>query len=293
MCHIPQSLKQDKKFRTDFIESSRNTSLTASMLSSLPANVNKIYVHTGNILSLNEIKKLAGQYQTEELVESLRITLSSWQAKNEILSKHETNFIEVNRHDNTYVVDESDRENLKINVKVFLSAPKKEVIQEALENVFASLKVNRIDSLVLACKLEPSAVLAGLQDIWTVIEDLSLQKRFGDVGVSDIDTDVFISLYQWAKVKPTIIQINLTVCCVVPPVLQEFCKANNVQLLTHSDPLEILPKAALYQLFGAKDRDHLILNWTSRYQVHVKCRGVLSSKGYLICVTRQEDSGEQ
>ncbi|KAL0280984.1 UNVERIFIED_CONTAM: hypothetical protein PYX00_002121 [Menopon gallinae] len=270
MCHIPQSLKQDKKFRTDFIESSRNTSLTASMLSSLPANVNKIYVHTGNILSLNEIKKLAGQYQTEELVESLRITLSSWQAKNEILSKHETNFIEVNRHDNTYVVDESDRENLKINVKVFLSAPKKEVIQEALENVFASLKVNRIDSLVLACKLEPSAVLAGLQDIWTVIEDLSLQKRFGDVGVSDIDTDVFISLYQWAKVKPTIIQINLTVCCVVPPVLQEFCKANNVQLLTHSDPLEILPKAALYQLFGAKDRDHLILNWTSRYQVHVK-----------------------
>lgn len=67
-------------------------------------------------------------------------------------------------------------------------------------SVFAALKVNRIDSLVLACKLEPSAVLSGLQDIWSVIEDLTPQKRFGDVGVSDIDTDVFISLYQWAKV---------------------------------------------------------------------------------------------
>lgn len=56
---------------------------------------------------------------------------------------------------------------------------------------------------------------------------------------------------------------------------------------------EILPKAALYQLFGAKDKDHLSLNWTSRFQVHVKCRGVLSSKGYLVCVTRQEECREK
>ena len=54
---------------------------------------------------------------------------------------------------------------------------------------------------MLACKLEPSAVLSGLQDMWTVIEELAEQDKFGDVGVSDIDTDVFITLYNWAKVR--------------------------------------------------------------------------------------------
>lgn len=266
------------------------------MLTSIPNSINKIYVHTGNILNLNEIKKLAGQNQTDELVESLRITLSNWQSNQDPQAaefKTGSTTIQVTRSEDkncNHATEEFDREELKVSVKVFVSASKKEVLQESLENVFTALNIFRIDSLVLACKLEPSAVLSGLQDMWTVIEELAEQKKFGDVGVSDIDTDVFIALYNWAKVKPTIIQINLTVCCVVPPVLQEFCKNNNVQLLTHSDPIEILPKTALYQVFGAKDADNLSLNWALRFLVHVKCRGVLSSKGYLICVNRLEES---
>lgn len=66
--------------------------------------------------------------------------------------------------------------------------------------VFSSLNVNKIDSLVLACRLEPSAVLSGLQNMWSVVEELAEQKKFEDVGVSDIDTDVFVNLYNWAKV---------------------------------------------------------------------------------------------
>ncbi|EEB19898.1 glutamate--cysteine ligase regulatory subunit, putative [Pediculus humanus corporis] len=261
------------------------------MLKVLPTSVNKIFVYTGNILSLNEIKKLAGHNQTDELVESLRITLSDWQPKDVVqLPGLDTTTVEVMRNDKKCCQSEEvDRENLKVTVKIFVSAPKKEILQEALDNVFTSLNISKIDSLVLACKLEPSAVLSGLQNIWSIIEELAEQKKFEDVGVSDIDTDVFVNLYNWAKVKPTIIQINLAVCCVVPPVLQEFCKTNNVQLLTHSDPLEILPKPALCQLFGAKDVDDVTLNWALRFQVHVKCRGVLSSKGYLVCVSRPKE----
>ncbi|KAK6633733.1 hypothetical protein RUM43_001321 [Polyplax serrata] len=261
------------------------------MLKVLPTSVNKIFVHTGNILSLNEIKKLAGHNQTDELVESLRITLSNWQPKDFVeLPGPDKTTIEVTRNDKLNCQSEEvDRENLKVTVKVFVSAPRKEILREAIDNVFSSLNVNRIDSLVLACKLEPSAVLSGLQNMWSVVEELAEQKKFEDVGVSDIDTDVFVNLYNWAKVKPSIIQINLAVCCVVPPVLQEFCKSNSVQLLTHSDPLEILPKPALYQLFGAKDIDDLTLTWALRFQVHVKCRGVLSSKGYLVCVSRPKE----
>lgn len=93
----------------------------------------------------------------------------------------------------------------------------------------------------------------------------------------------------------------------VPPGLQEFTKQNEVQLLTHSDPcreyihvicstvqtftdntslefwiLEILPKDALSDVFGSD----VNLHWVTRYQVHVKCRGVLSSKGYLVYINK-------
>jgi uncharacterized protein with NRDE domain len=37
------------------------------MLSHLPPNINKICINTGNILSLNEVKKKAGQNPTDEV----------------------------------------------------------------------------------------------------------------------------------------------------------------------------------------------------------------------------------
>jgi hypothetical protein len=53
--------------------------------------------------------------------------------------------------------------------------------------------------------------------------------------------------------------------------------------------IEILPRAALNEVFGSDTDDGLNsveLHWALRFQVHVKCRGVLSSKGYLLCVHR-------
>lgn len=46
--------------------------------------------------------------------------------------------------------------------------------------------------------------------------------------------------------------------------------------------LAILPKESLTEFFG----DSAELNWVARYQVHLRCRGVLSSKGYLVWVNR-------
>lgn len=38
------------------------------------------------------------------------------------------------------------------------------------------------------------------------------------------------------QVKPSVAQVNLDVCCVVPPEMQEFTKDHEIQLLTHNDP---------------------------------------------------------
>jgi hypothetical protein len=53
--------------------------------------------------------------------------------------------------------------------------------------------------------------------------------------------------------------------------------------------IEILPRAALNEVFGSKvdnGFNSVELHWALRFQIHVKCRGVLSSKGYLLSVHR-------
>ncbi|XP_063217949.1 glutamate--cysteine ligase regulatory subunit-like [Bacillus rossius redtenbacheri] len=255
------------------------------MLKNVPATVNKILVHTENILNLNELKIKAGQNPTDELIESLKITLDRWTP----VDNGTTDTLEIRGNSGhcASIPESESRSDLKISVKVFISSLKTEALSEALEKVFAALGVSFVDSLVLAypSRSEPDALLPALQELWRVLESNVVLQRLGSIGVSDVDTDVFISLYHWAQVKPSIVQINLATCCVVPPALQDFTKEHNVQLLTHSDPFEILPKAALNEVFGATE-DDVSLFWALRFQVHVKCRGVLASKGYLLCVHR-------
>jgi hypothetical protein len=46
---------------------------------------------------------------------------------------------------------------------------------------------------------------------------------------------------------------------------------------------DLLPDATIAEIFGAGWR----VGWVLRSQVHVKCRGVLASKGYIILLERE------
>lgn len=74
-----------------------------------------------------------------------------------------------------------------------------------------------------------------LKKLWRALETYATDKRICQLGIADLDTDTLIELYQSCTIKPTIAQINLNACCVVPPSMQEFCTKNEIQLLTHSD----------------------------------------------------------
>lgn len=74
-----------------------------------------------------------------------------------------------------------------------------------------------------------------LKELWQALESYADDKRVCQLGIADLDTDHLIDLYQSCRIKPTIAQINLSACCVVPPPMQEFCTAKEIQLLTHSD----------------------------------------------------------
>ncbi|XP_012283843.1 glutamate--cysteine ligase regulatory subunit [Orussus abietinus] len=235
-----------------------------------------LLIGTGNILAFNELKKEAGLNPRDELIEALKITLQNSECKEDasivVNGKEETNEEEVGRR------------NLKIIIKVFISSPKADSLKEALDQVFKALHTDTIESLVIAYgKTESDEdLLTSLKSLWTVIEEYCRMGKLSSVGVSNVSTDVFYQLFEWANVKPNIIQINLTTSCVVPHGLQVFTKENDVQLLTHNDPCQILPKEALNEVFGSD----VNLHWVARYHIHLKCRGVLASKGYLVYINK-------
>ncbi|XP_075227632.1 glutamate-cysteine ligase modifier subunit [Lycorma delicatula] len=260
------------------------------MFPRLSQSVKKVCVHTGNVLNINELKKKPGQNPSEELVESLKITLSDWTPPKLNCTKLEIH----SKHEESKTSGPEEKDELKISVKIFVTSGKAAALKEALENLFVALDTKEIDSVVLSYysnsnmgdKNDQQAIL---EELWSILEEAVQKGKILRIGVSDVDTEVFMSLYQNSKVKPSIIQINLSTCCVVPPQLQEFTKQNEVQLLTHNDPQEFLPDTALQSVFQPmleEGETSFRVHWTARFLVHVKCRGVLASKGYIVCAQR-------
>ncbi|XP_061723929.1 glutamate--cysteine ligase regulatory subunit [Cydia pomonella] len=321
-------------------------------------SASKVTINTGNVLNLIDIKKKAGQNVTEELSESIKLTLSEWGSQNGVKLQNGTEDPDAS-HDSDYAVQssvvtgtssevvvnitrphddvqikmaEEERKNLKIGVKIFINEDSTTALGECLENVFTALHTTVIDNVILAYNPEtppkdqnepmtaysnkaspislsnnvgakiPSetdadseadarkceAILPGIKVLWAVLEDYVKNGRVNQLGVADVGGGCLYKLHAWAKVKPTIAQINLASCCVVPPSLHAFCRANDVQLLTHADPPDLLSLAAVKTLSeagvcaGAGCRR---LDWCARYQVHIKCRGVLALKGYVCKAT--------
>jgi len=71
------------------------------------------------------------------------------------------------------------------------------------------------------------------------------------------------------QVKPSINQVNLTTCCVIPQDLKDFANENDIELLTHNDPTGIRRYRILYYIYLL----HCIL-------VHIFCTRVLCEKKF-------------
>lgn len=164
-------------------------------------------------------------------------------------------------------VTEFERNNIKIGAKVFLNQSNPAYLHEAINSLLHVLQIDHLDNLILVYhpikSIEetngksngtsnghgPSSLsketdlswshnenaVQELKQLWQVLETYAHDKRVCQLGIADLDTDTLIDLYQSCHIKPTIAQINLSACCVVPPAMQEFCNKHEIQLLTHSD----------------------------------------------------------
>ena len=120
------------------------------------------------------------------------------------------------------------------------------------------------------------------------------------LGVSEFSSDRLEKLLPEIKVRPTVDQINVKDCCVVPKTLIMYAKERGIELLTHNDCTDILPCGVTRDLLGSGEGGAGILasrsdaggeekglkgdiepQWVIKYTAVVKNRGVVENKGYF------------
>uniref|UniRef100_A0A146M5G8 GCS light chain n=1 Tax=Lygus hesperus TaxID=30085 RepID=A0A146M5G8_LYGHE len=236
----------------------------------------KVIVKTGNVINNNDVLKRPGKNAADELWEGLKSAVGSGEKTvngDELVIKSAQKV----------TTDGVDPKELLTTVKIFVNSDSKDLLQEAINKCLSYVEMSRLSILILAYHPTGPLDLEALKTLWSVLQTCVDDKVVDLIGVADVETDAFFELYNWARIKPNIVQISLAGCCVVPPPLQEFTRAHDIQLLTHSDPSEMLPKDKLEEILPSFPvRDFYV----AKYQAHIKCRGVLATKGYLLCAHR-------
>lgn len=187
--------------------------------------------------------------------------------------------------------------------------------REAIDLVLKELHVKSIDLLIVSfpgilfdadddSEEEDHEMSNGAPDdfdsmvqTWRVLESLHEQGMIAQLGVAEFGNDRLARFLPHTKVKPSVDQINLKDCCVVPKNLILYAKQEQIQLLTHNDCHDILPVGTTRELLGPAEKSagilasspeandgvqgHVEPQWVVKYTAVVKDRGVVENKGYF------------
>ena len=134
-------------------------------------------------------------------------------------------------------------------------------------------------------------------ETWRCLEELQRGGVISKLGVSEFSTSRLSKFLQMSEVRPSVNQINVQDCCVVPRPLILFAKHEKIELLTHNDCTNILPRGTVRELLGPDPEGVGILatadvypgglqgsvepQWVIKYTAVVKNRGVIENKGYF------------
>lgn len=143
--------------------------------------------------------------------------------------------------------------------------------------------------------------ISSMLKTWRTIEALHDDGTVAKIGLAEFGTHRLTRFLDEARIRPAVDQINVRDCCVVPKPLIMFAKKEKIELLTHSDVTNILPRGTLRELLGPGDKGVGVLSstggedktavdglkgdvepqWVIKYTAVVKDRGVVESKGYF------------
>ncbi|KAH8342137.1 glutamate--cysteine ligase regulatory subunit [Drosophila kikkawai] len=288
------------------------------MIATITKKYQNVVISTGNIINT----ELGQRKSNEELYDGLQITLHSDPSEERVVAEvqidEQHGRVQRATQELNSRLTENGRNEISIGAKIFLNRNSTDCVKQAVEALLNILNVTHVDNVVLAYHPNASAVasatsaattgpakspcseggsapasasnwslrngtegLSELKELYQTLEQYALNKQITQLGIADLDAAALEKLHTTAQVAPTIAQVNLSTCCVVPPELQEFCAAHDIQLNTHSDPELLLPEEQFAGLAPG-----YTIDWSLRYQVHVRCRGVLTAKGYIVGASR-------
>ncbi|KAF9995605.1 hypothetical protein BGZ79_010707 [Entomortierella chlamydospora] len=131
--------------------------------------------------------------------------------------------------------------------------------------------------------------------VWKKLSELHQQGRIGRLGVAEFSKqqlEVLKKVVEAAAqedgvvaVAPEVNQVNLQDCCVLPKDLISYTKENGIELLTHGDATNILPKETLTTLLKRHlpvAAESLVPNFVLKYSAFITSRGLIAKKGYIV-----------
>ncbi|KAK6335392.1 hypothetical protein TWF696_002171 [Orbilia brochopaga] len=168
--------------------------------------------------------------------------------------------------------------------------------RQALDHVLQELGVSSVDLLIASFPdvsfdaedhSEPSEqAVAEWTQAYRTLEELHLENKIKKIGLAEFGATRLSKLLPHTNIKPSVDQINVRDCCVVPKPLIQLARAEKIELLTHNDCTDILPSAALNSLlqedsatFGSFGR--VGAQWVVKYTAVIQDRGVVENKGYF------------
>lgn len=249
-------------------------------------SIGQIYIDSGNLLRVEEVKRQATLLPDEEVVTGLSIAVNAWRNKkiNHVVKDSKLIISKFSGEDK---IDPTTRENCKITIKLFIYSDICTLLEDALDFALEMLNTDYLDSLIIAIQSSDGTKLPmdKIKSIWKCTEKIGINK-VKDFGMSDLDTDQLAELYQSAKqIKPSSNQINLESCCVIPPEMRDFAQNNNIKLLTHNDPRDFLSTEKFNQIIsccGIEDVQNWSRFWIARYTILQKHKGIVQNKGYIL-----------
>ncbi|OJJ44413.1 hypothetical protein ASPZODRAFT_135239 [Penicilliopsis zonata CBS 506.65] len=187
--------------------------------------------------------------------------------------------------------------------------------REAIDLVLKELHVDSIDLLIVSFPgisfdadddgeeeisdngIEDPDDFDNMLQTWNTLETLCDQGMIMQLGVAEFGSEKLAKFLSHTKIKPSVDQINVRDCCVVPKSLILYAKQEKIELLTHNDCTDILPVGAIRELLGPHDKGAGILasapdandgiqgeietQWVVKYTAVIKDRGVVENKGYF------------
>ncbi|KAL8935679.1 MAG: hypothetical protein Q9216_005306 [Gyalolechia sp. 2 TL-2023] len=224
-----------------------------------------------------------------------------------------------------------ERSQYAITVKLFL-LPKSSFsdwrlhLQDAIAAVLEELGVDSVDLLIVSfpgisfdaeseergdcgsasISASDTELLDATIEAWREVETLNSKAVALQIGVAEFGREQLQRFLPETLRRPTVDQINVTDCHVLPESMMLFAKQENLELLTHNDCTNILPEGTLRELLGHGEKGAGVLassgsdgkglkgdvtpQWVVKYTAVDRDRGVIENKGYFASVELTDEA---